>query len=95
MARKIKIKIKDSDSNTKINLPPIHFWLASGFINLAISTKSLWLNPDSDMDFFENINKKEIKSLFKELKYELKNYDAFDLVDISVDKGTEIKISIL
>lgn len=99
MASKIKIKVFESESNKKINLPAIPFWLLSIMTSIGLGTKRFWLNAENiskeQVDFFENLDNKEVKKFIKEIRKELKSHKKFDLVDIKTGSGTSIKISIL
>ena len=94
MARKIKIKINDPKNNTKLNLPAMPFWLINTIFSIGISTKKFWIK-DNNMDFCNNIDSTDLKFFLREIKYELKNYESFNLVHISNNDGSLINITVI
>lgn len=90
---KIKIIIKDKDTN--LRLPAMPFWLISSLISFALMFRPLIIKSDSVDErtkfIFKNLEKKMIKEIINELKL----YGPFDLVDISKGTQTKVKISIL
>lgn len=47
------------------------------------------------MDFFNNIDSTDLKFFLREIKYELKNYESFNLVHISNNDGSLINITVI
>lgn len=95
-ASKLKIKIKDRDSNKRINIPGIPFWLITSLGSLGLTVTKLVANKSDTLD---DETKQYLKILdeinIKELLGELKNYGPFDLVNVFEEDGDEVKISIL
>lgn len=95
-ASKLKIKIKDSDSNKKINLPGIPFWLITSLGSLGLTITKFTINKSDTLDDETKHYLKVLDELnLKELLGQLKNYGTFDLVDILEEDGDEVKISII
>ncbi|WP_313755912.1 hypothetical protein [Tissierella sp.] len=95
LASKIKIKIVDKNSNFKLWIPSIPFWLITFLSHITLKFKNIAIRdvdyPDDDIKFFlKQLDNKMIKNVI----YELKSYGKFDLVDISTGDGTIVKISI-
>lgn len=96
MASKIKIKVIDKESNFRLWLPAIPFWLITFLSSLALKFKPIILKNADDLDedskmLFEVLD----SNIIKQFIYELKANGKFDLVDISAGDGTTVKISIL
>nr|WP_300005521.1 hypothetical protein [Tissierella sp.] len=90
---KIKIIIKDKDTN--LRLPAMPFWFISSLISFALMFKPLIVKSDSVDErtrfIFENLEKEMIREIINELKL----YGPFELVEISKGTQTKVKISIL
>lgn len=96
MASKIKIKVIHNESNFKLRLPGIPFWLIIVLCSIALKFKDVAIrnmnNLDEDSKFFLNqLDSKVIRDLIRELRL----HGKFDLVDVSTGDGTMVKISIL
>lgn len=123
MASKIKISVVDKESNFRLWLPPIPFWLITSLTSIALRFAPRIIKDTGDEDnshwvgrvvsslpitskepgeinskissSLNEIDNKMIKRLIKEIIYELRRHGKFDLVDISTDDGTKVKISII
>lgn len=94
-ASKIKITVIDPENDKKVRIPAIYFGFISFMASSALLFKPLILkNRPLDDEAIKVIDLID-REMIREILDELKSYGPFDLVDISSDDGTKVKISTL
>ena len=95
LASKIKIRIVDKNSNFKLWIPSIPFWLITFLSHIILKFKDIAIKNVNYLDDDITFSLKQLNSkMVRDLIYELKSYGKFDLIDISTGDGTIVKISI-
>jgi hypothetical protein len=95
-ATKLKIIIIDKKEGKSLYLPSIPFWLAKGIGNLGLKLSSLGIKHSDNID--ENTKKhlEKLKDLDLNKVFDvLKEYGPCDIVHITEEDKTEIRISTL
>ncbi|SHJ17119.1 hypothetical protein SAMN02745751_01914 [Dethiosulfatibacter aminovorans DSM 17477] len=84
-SRWIKIKVKDGEKGSKINLPPLPLGLMGSLASWGVK---MGIRHSDEKEILEKLDSREIKNLFNVLR----NHPPMRIVEVEDDDGSVVQI---